>query len=54
MSLSKRMKLIVEKVGSDKLYPIEDALKLVKENAKAKFDESIDAAINLHFRAASH
>ena len=47
MSLSKRMKLIVEKVDADKLYPIADALKLVKENAKAKFDESIDAAINL-------
>ena len=47
MSLSKRMKSIVEKVDADKLYPIADALKLVKENAKAKFDESIDAAINL-------
>ena len=47
MSLSKRMKAIVEKVDADKLYPIADALKLVKENAKAKFDESIDAAINL-------
>ena len=47
MSLSKRMKSIVEKVDADKLYSVADALKLVKENAKAKFDESIDAAINL-------
>ena len=46
MSLSKRMKSIVEKVDADKIYSVADALKLVKENAKAKFDESIDAAIN--------
>ena len=30
-----------------KLYPVEDALKLVKDNATAKFDESVDVAINL-------
>jgi large subunit ribosomal protein L1 len=47
MSLSKRMKAITESFDMDKLYPIADALKMVKENAKAKFDESIDAAINL-------
>lgn len=47
MSLSKRMKAITESYDIDKLYPIADALKMVKENAKAKFDESIDAAINL-------
>jgi large subunit ribosomal protein L1 len=47
MSLSKRMKAITESFDIDKLYPIADALKMVKENAKAKFDESIDAAINL-------
>ena len=28
-------------------YPLDDALKLVKENATAKFDESIDVAVNL-------
>ena len=30
-----------------KLLPLEDAVKLVKENAKAKFDESVEIAINL-------
>jgi large subunit ribosomal protein L1 len=30
-----------------KLYPLEEALKLVKERAKAKFDESIELAFNL-------
>ena len=34
MSLSKRMKSIVEKVDADKIYSVADALKLVKENAK--------------------
>jgi len=29
------------------LYPVLDGLNLVKETAKAKFDESVDAAINL-------
>src|SRR3989304_10349892 len=45
--MSKRYKAIAAKVDRDKLYPLNDALKLVKENAVAKFDESIDVAINL-------
>jgi large subunit ribosomal protein L1 len=45
--LSKRMKEISAKVDVDKVYPAKDAISLVKENAKAKFDESIDCAINL-------
>jgi len=47
MSISKRPKALTEKVDRDKLYPVLDGLNLVKETAKAKFDESIDAAINL-------
>ena len=47
MSTSKRLKSLIEKVDRDKLYPALDGLNLVKETAKAKFDESIDAAINL-------
>src|SRR5947208_611688 len=31
----------------DKSYPVDDALKLVKETAVAKFDESVDVAVNL-------
>ena len=45
--MSKRYKAIAAKVDRNKLYPLNDALSLVKENAVAKFDESIDVAINL-------
>jgi len=44
---SKRYKALRTKVDRDKLYPITDALKAVKENATAKFNESIDVSINL-------
>ena len=47
MSISKRFKALIEKVDRDKLYSALDGLNLVKETAKAKFDESVDAAINL-------
>jgi large subunit ribosomal protein L1 len=45
--LSKRMKVVRGKVNRDKSYPVDDALKLVKETATAKFDESVDVAVNL-------
>ena len=45
--LSKRMKTVRGKVDRSKSYPVEDALKLVKETAVAKFDESVDVAVNL-------
>jgi len=45
--MSKRVKAIREKVDRQKLYPLSDALSLVKECAKAKFDESIDVAVQL-------
>jgi len=44
---SKRYKLINGKVDRNKLYVMQEALKLVKESATAKFDEAIDVAINL-------
>ena len=44
---SKRYKLINAKVDRNKLYVMQEALKMVKENANAKFDEAIDVAINL-------
>ena len=47
MALSKRTKAIRAKVKANTSYPLEDALKLVKETATAKFDESIDLAIVL-------
>lgn len=45
--VSKRTKALRTKVDRDKTYPIADAIKLVKEGASAKFNESIDIAINL-------
>jgi large subunit ribosomal protein L1 len=47
MSISKRTQAIRTKVDREKLYPITEALSLVKETATAKFDESVDAVINL-------
>ena len=44
---SKRYKLIRGKVDRAKSYPLADALDLVKGNATAKFDESIDVAVSL-------
>lgn len=45
--LTKRAKVIQGKVDPQKLYPVSDALNLVKECAVAKFDESIDVAVQL-------
>ncbi len=47
MAISKRLKEIADKVDRDKLYEVKDGLSLVKETAKAKFDESIDVSVNL-------
>ena len=45
--LSKKAKSFAGKVDSTKLYPLSDALTIVKECATAKFDESIDVAVQL-------
>ena len=45
--LSKRDKAINAKVDRNKLYALTDALALAKQTATAKFDESIDVAVNL-------
>ncbi|HWQ38401.1 MAG TPA: 50S ribosomal protein L1 [Burkholderiales bacterium] len=45
--LSKRMKALRGAVDRSKTYPVLEALKLVKKGATAKFDESIDVAVNL-------
>ena len=44
---SKRYKALKTTVEHMKLYPVQDALTLVKQNATAKFDESVDVALNL-------
>ena len=45
--LSKRAKALVGKVDRARLYHLADALTLAKSTATAKFDESIDVAVNL-------
>ena len=45
--LSKRAAAIAAKIDRTKLYPVTEALNLVKETATAKFDESIDVAVQL-------
>jgi large subunit ribosomal protein L1 len=45
--LTKKAKALQGKVDSNKLYPLTDALTIVKDCATAKFDESIDVAVQL-------
>lgn len=44
---SKRMKKAQESIDRDTRYPVEDAVKLVKDHAVAKFDETIEVAVKL-------
>lgn len=44
---SKRMALVAQKIDREKMYPVAEAIALVKECATAKFDESIDIAVQL-------
>ncbi|HXY90100.1 MAG TPA: 50S ribosomal protein L1 [Xanthobacteraceae bacterium] len=43
----KRIRTAREAIERMKLYPVDEAVKLVKERAKAKFDETIEVAMNL-------
>jgi large subunit ribosomal protein L1 len=45
--MAKRIDALRAKIDRNKLYTAQDALALVKEGAKVKFDESIDISINL-------
>jgi large subunit ribosomal protein L1 len=45
--LSKRLKSIRAMVDRSRIYSVENALELVKKTATAKFDESVDVAVNL-------
>jgi len=45
--ITKRNKLIAEKVEVDKVYSLEEALTLLKELSTVKFNESVDLAVNL-------
>ena len=45
--LAKRVEKSREGVDRTKLYPIEEAVQMIKERAKAKFDETVEVAMNL-------
>jgi large subunit ribosomal protein L1 len=45
--LSKRMQAVTGKFERGKVYSVEEAIKIVKQTASAKFDESVDVAVNL-------
>lgn len=45
--LSKRAKLIAEKVDADKVYSLEEALTLIKEVSSVKFNETVEVAVKL-------
>ncbi len=47
MAKGKRTRAIEQTIDITKTYSIADAVKLVKSNAKAKFDETIEIAVNL-------
>jgi large subunit ribosomal protein L1 len=43
----KRMKKSYEGIDRDSFYSVDDAVKMIKERAKAKFDETIEVSMNL-------
>ena len=45
--VGKRIKKSRENVSRTQLYPVMDGLKLVRENANAKFDETVEISMNL-------
>ncbi len=47
MAIGKRLKKAREGVDREHLYPLAEAIKMVKERAKSKFDETIEISINL-------
>lgn len=47
MKRGKKYKIIAEKVDKNKLYPVEEAMPLIKEGKIAKFDESVEVHVRL-------
>jgi large subunit ribosomal protein L1 len=47
MSIGKRLKASSANLDREKFYPVDDAVKLIKNGATAKFDETIEIALNL-------
>jgi large subunit ribosomal protein L1 len=47
MALSKKQKAVAEAIDRNRIYAIDEAIETIKANAKAKFDETIEVAMNL-------
>src|SRR5919202_5650508 len=47
MAIGKRLKKAREGIDREKLYPLPEAIKMMKERVKSKFDETIEVSINL-------
>lgn len=47
VKICKRLKIAKEKVNPEKLYNLDDAILLIKTCANAKFDETVDIALNM-------
>src|SRR5258705_11776315 len=45
--VGKRTQKVREGVDRTKLYPIDEAVKMIKDRSKAKFDETVEIAMNL-------
>ncbi len=45
--IAKKRKTLLESVDSNKIYNLKEAVSLIKGNARAKFDETIDIVMNL-------
>jgi len=48
MKKSKRYASLIEKVDKKKAYSVEEAVKLVKSTTSAKFDETVEVAMNMN------
>lgn len=47
MKYGKRLRKTYETVDTAKVYDVEEAIQVIKENASAKFDETVDIAVSL-------
>jgi large subunit ribosomal protein L1 len=47
MAIAKRLKKAAADIDRNKFYPVDEAIKLIKGNATAKFDETVEIALNL-------
>jgi large subunit ribosomal protein L1 len=47
MAMGRRLKAATATINRTKAYPLDEAIKLVKQNAKAKFDETVEMSMNL-------